>query len=104
MPVHQLQSWLWGIHGSDPRNVRHIMNGGHDELAKAGGNAISSIWRYIRIMINFAPLETPLGVPVRTWFYVRGHVYVVDMDGILFQLDTQGDNPDLWCWREVIQL
>jgi hypothetical protein len=24
-----------------------IMNGGHDELAKAGGNAIDDIWRYI---------------------------------------------------------
>ena len=23
------------------------MNGGHDELAKAGGNAIDDIWRYI---------------------------------------------------------
>ena len=48
---------------------------------------------------------TPLDVPVLTSFELRGHVYVVDMDGVLFQIrpDPQ-DDPDLWCWQVVQEL
>ena len=53
---------------------------------------------------DFRPTETPMRVPVVTTFEVRGHVYVVDIDGLLFQLQTEGDDPDLWCWQVVQNL
>ena len=37
-----------GVSLHTQRELEAKMNGGHDELAKAGGNAISAIWRYIR--------------------------------------------------------
>lgn len=51
--------------------------------------------------IDFSPTETPMGVPTLTNFEVRGKVYVVDVDGNLFFLDTNGDDPDMWCWQFV---
>jgi hypothetical protein len=54
--------------------------------------------------IDFEPAFTPLGVPVLTSFLSRQFMYVVDMEGMLFQIDTEADDPDLWCWREVVQL
>ena len=56
------------------------------------------------VTINFEPTFTPLGVPVLTSFLLRQFMYVVDMEGTLFQLDTENEDPDLWCWRKVIQL
>jgi hypothetical protein len=55
-------------------------------------------------MIDFCPEYTPLQTPVLTNFWLRGFAYVVDMDGMMFQIDADGDDTDLWCWREVIQL
>jgi hypothetical protein len=55
-------------------------------------------------MIDFRPTETPLHVPVSAIFEVRGRVYVVDVDGALFNLLTEDDNPEMWCWEEVYQL
>jgi hypothetical protein len=55
-------------------------------------------------MIDFEPDETPFGTAVLTSFYIRGNMYVVDLDGYLFQIDTEGDDPNLWCWTEVIRL
>lgn len=54
--------------------------------------------------LNFRPTETPMRVPVNVTFEVRGRVYVVDTEGTLFQLMTEGDDPDLWCWQLVVQL
>jgi len=50
-------------------------------------------------MMDFRPTETPLGDPVVTTFEVCGRVYVVDIDGILFRIMTDGDDPDMWCWQ-----
>ena len=36
-----------GVSLHTQRELEAKMNGGHDELAKAGGNAIDDIWRYI---------------------------------------------------------
>jgi hypothetical protein len=55
-------------------------------------------------MIDFCPEYTPLQTPVLTSFWLRNRIYVVDMEGVLFQIDVEGDDPDLWCWREVMQL
>ena len=55
-------------------------------------------------MQNFCPKFTPLDVPTLTTFDVRGRTYVVDVLGALFQLMTEGDDPDLWCWQLVIEL
>lgn len=55
-------------------------------------------------MMDFKPTETPLGIPVCTTFEVCGHVFVVDVYGTLFQVRTEGEDPDLWCWIIVQQL
>lgn len=55
-------------------------------------------------MFNFEPEFTPLGTSVLTSFQIRDKMYVVDMYGQLFQLLIEGDDPDMWCWIEVIQL
>jgi hypothetical protein len=54
--------------------------------------------------VNFCPEETPMRVSVLTSFEVRGNVYVVDIDGLLHCIRTEGDDPDLWCWMLVAQL
>jgi Tfp pilus tip-associated adhesin PilY1 len=54
--------------------------------------------------INFSPTETPLGVPTLTDFQVRDRVYVVDMNGNLFRLDTASDDPDMWNWQFMQEL
>ena len=46
--------------------------------------------------MDFRPTETPMGVPVCNVFEMKGRVYVVDVHGTLFQLDTLGDDPELW--------
>ena len=51
--------------------------------------------------MDFRPTETPMGVPVCSIFELKGRVFVVDVDGTLFQLDTIGDDPDLWRWLVV---
>jgi hypothetical protein len=55
-------------------------------------------------MIDFCPKFTPLDTTVLTSFYLRGYMYVVDMEGVLFQIDVDGDAPELWYWREMAQL
>ena len=55
-------------------------------------------------MIDFRPTETPLDTPVLTTFRLRGYGYVVDVEGTLFQVRTDGDDPDLWCWVVIQQL
>ena len=42
-----------------------------------------------------------MNTPVLTTFSVRDRVYVVDTDGRLFQLETAGDDPDMWNWQLV---
>lgn len=56
------------------------------------------------MIVDFEPAFTPLDVPVLTSFWLRQFMYVVDMEGMLFQIDTEADDPDLWCWHEVVQL
>lgn len=56
------------------------------------------------MIFDFCPIETPLGVPVLISFQVRDNVYVVDIEGTLFSLQTEGDDPDLWAWQVVQQL
>jgi len=56
------------------------------------------------MMFNFEPTETPLGYPVVAVFDVRDKVYVCDVYGTLYVLDTAGDSPSMWCWIEVMNL
>lgn len=52
----------------------------------------------------FCPTETPLQIPVMTSFILRDRAYVVDVLGSLFQIQVEGDDPDLWCWHLVQEL
>lgn len=52
-------------------------------------------------MIDFRPTESPLGIPVVATFQVRDRVYVVDADGMLYQIMTGNDNPEYWSWTVV---
>lgn len=56
------------------------------------------------MMFDFRPTETPLGIPVVTVFDVRDKVYICDIYGVLYVLDVEGDDPDMWRWIEVIHL
>jgi len=53
---------------------------------------------------DFKPTETPMGVPVLTTFEVHGRVYVVDIEGLMFCLLTDGDEPEEWAWQAVLSL
>lgn len=53
---------------------------------------------------DFRPTETPFGIPVLTTFTIKDRVYVVDTDGLVFQLQIEGDDPELWTWQLVIDL
>jgi len=39
-------------------------------------------------VIDFCPAETPLQVPVLTSFQLRDQVYVVDVEGLLLNIQT----------------
>ena len=48
--------------------------------------------------MNFTPDFTPLGVPVLTCFWVRGRAFVVDIDGVLYQINSDDPDPEMWSW------
>lgn len=54
--------------------------------------------------IDFRPEFTPTGIPVLICFRVEGRPYVVDVDGILYALMVQGDDPDMWIWQVFSRL